>query len=512
MALSGSFTGTTNNSTVRPKITWSATQKKEENYSMVTATLSYSRTNSGYTTSGRWNGSITINGVTTQGSTSKEITVTQNSNTVAMTATVKVPHDDDGSKNVSISCTGAISGSSVQSTSCAETVTLDPIPRQATIVSAEDFTDLSNPTIHYNNPLGDSVSSLMACISFTGAKDDIAYRDISKTAGTYQFILTEEERNILRNNTTKASREVIFIVRSIIGGATYTSPAVKNLTIEENDNTRPSVTISASLNNGTLPSSFDGMFIQGKSRLDISLSAEGKYSASIISSSVNIGGESYTYSKPFISNVLINQGQVDVIGYAKDSRGFTGSNSKQFNVIEYSKPSVTTIGGENAILCYRSDGNGVKNNNSTSVWVKARRQFYSVSGHNQCALQWRRKPISSSWNDSYQWKDLIPKSSSVNEYNALLSGEVFDLSEAYSVQIMAVDDLGEKDVKEFEVPTQDVALHLGKGGKSVTVGAYCNTSRVNAFTSDWDAYFEKNVYIQGKPIDEFIIETINKGG
>ena len=39
MALSGSFTGTTNNSTVRPKITWSATQNKEENYSMVTATL-----------------------------------------------------------------------------------------------------------------------------------------------------------------------------------------------------------------------------------------------------------------------------------------------------------------------------------------------------------------------------------------------------------------------------------------------------------------------------------------
>ena len=511
MALSGSFTGSTNNSTVQPKITWSATQNKVENYSMVTATLSYSRTNSGYTTSGKWNGSITINGVTTQGSTTKELVITQNSNTVAMSATVKVPHNADGSKSVAISCTGGIPSSSMQSTTCAATVTLDTIPRQANITSTENFTDLGNPTVYYSNPAGDEIESLMACISLTGAKDDITYRNIPKTGTYYTFMLTDEERNLLRNNTTSGSREVIFFVRSVIGGVTYHSTDPKKLTIEETDNTRPAVTITVTLNNGSLPSAFNGIYIQGKSRLDVSLSAEGKYSASIQSYSANIGGEVYNYTKPFLSNVLSKAGKVDVIGYAKDSRQFTGSAKQQIDVIEYSKPLVIPIGSETAISCYRSDGNGTRIGNSTSVWVKAKRFYYSLSGKNQCALQWRSKLVSEAWNDStHLWKDLIPKANTTaTEYNALLSGEVFDLTKSYTVQIMATDDIGEKDVKEFEIPTQDVALHLGKGGKNVSVGTYCDYSKPYTFYSEWDAYFDKDLYVDGAKIDVVIEQGIS---
>ena len=152
MALSGSFTGSTNNSTVKPKITWSAVQNIAENYSMVTATLTYSRTNSGYTTSGAWNGSITINGTTTTGTAS--INITYNSNTEAMSATVKVPHDTDGSKKVEISCTGGIPVSSMKTTTCESTVILDRIPRQADITSSSNFTDSDNPTVYYSNPAG----------------------------------------------------------------------------------------------------------------------------------------------------------------------------------------------------------------------------------------------------------------------------------------------------------------------------------------------------------------------
>lgn len=491
MALSGSFTGSTSNRYVQPKITWSATQDIAGNYSNVTATLTYSRTNSGYTTSGTWSGSITINGTTTATS-NRQIYITQNSNTFAMSATVTVPHNADGSKSVTISCTGSIPAASLQSTSCSATVTLDSIPRQAYITSSVNFTDLNNPTVYYSNPAGNAVDSLMACISFTGAKDDIPYRSIPTTGTYYTFMLTEAERNILRNNTTSGSRNVIFYVRTIIAGVTYFSTDTKTFTVEENDNTRPTVTMTVTLNNGSLPSAFSGMYIQGKSRLNVSLSAQGKYSANILNYSASVGGEMY-YAKSFLSNVLSREGKVDIIGYANDSRKFIGTAKKQVEVTAYSKPLVNPIGSENAITCYRSDGNGVRVGSSTSVWIKAKRSYYSLSGKNQCALQWRRKLVTDAWDDNtHQWKDLIPKTdTTTTEYNALLPSEVFDLRKSYSVQIRAIDDIGEADVKTFEIPTQDVALHLGKGGKNVAVGTYCDYSEDYTFYSDWKAIFDK---------------------
>lgn len=455
--------------------------------------------------------SIVANGsVVKSGSIPNHTTKNQNIASGSFT----VPHNADGSKTLSFSFSvtdGAGQSYTSGNASGSGSMTLTQISRKANITSTEDFTDLGNPTVYYSNPAGNTVGSLMACISLTGAKDDITYRDIPKTGTYYTFMLTEDERNLLRNNTTSGSRNVIFFVRTIIGGVTYHSTDPKTFTVVETDDTRPAVTMTATLNNGSLPSQFNGMYIQGKSRLDVSISAQGKYSASITGYSATIGGEAYN-SNPFLSNVLSKEGKVDIIGYAKDSRQFTGSAKQQIDVIAYSKPLVIPIGSETAIACYRSDGNGTRIGNSTSVWIKAKRFYYSLSGKNQCALQWRRKLVSEVWDDNkHKWKDLIPKTNtSANEYSALLSGEVFDLTKSYTVQIKATDDIGEKDVKDFEIPTQDVALHLGKGGKNVSVGTYCDYSKPYTFYSEWDAYFDKDVYVGGSKVD-FVIEQGTSG-
>lgn len=231
MALSGNFTGSTSNDRVQPKITWSAKQSIVNNYSDVTATLTYSRTNTGYTTSGTWSGGITING--TRKSGSKSISITYNSNTVAITVTVRVYHNADGKKNITISADGAISGTGLTSTTCKATVPLDPIPRQAVILSAPDFSDEDNPTITYSNPAGTAVAGLQACISLTGSADDIAYRDIDMSGNTYTFELSDEERDLLRNATLEGSvsRTVKFYIRTIIGTTKYYSNLSKTFTV-----------------------------------------------------------------------------------------------------------------------------------------------------------------------------------------------------------------------------------------------------------------------------------------
>ena len=125
MALSGTFTGTSSNAAIVPKIIWNGVQSHTENYTDVTATLYYSRTDS-YRTSGTWSGTITIAG--NKKSESKSITITYNSNTMAIAATFRIPHNDDGTKTITISATGAISGSTLSGTNITQTIELDTIP------------------------------------------------------------------------------------------------------------------------------------------------------------------------------------------------------------------------------------------------------------------------------------------------------------------------------------------------------------------------------------------------
>jgi hypothetical protein len=252
------------------------------------------------------------------------------------------------------------------------------------------------------------------------------------------------------------------------------------------------------LDNGSLPSKFDGLWIQGKSRADISVTAQGKYSATINSIAVQIGSAVYN-SASFKSNVIDGVGEVNIVATAIDTRNFTGTASEKINVVQYSKPLVIPRGTENAIQCYRSDGNGVRVGNSTSLWVKAKRFYHGVNNLNQCSLQWRRKLSTEAWDDNvHKWYDLISKdTTNTDEYNALLPSNspntVFELRKSYTVQIRAIDDIGEYDHKTFDIPTQDVALHLGKGGKNVSVGTYCDYSEEYTFYSDWKAIFDKGI-------------------
>jgi hypothetical protein len=413
--------------------------------------------------------------------------------------TTYVDHDTYGKKTITVKMVAMIYDGVWRTHE--DTWTLDDIPRQAELTYAPDFTDNSNPTITYKNPAGNAVDSLQACISWTGGAD-ITYRDIPKTGTSetlsYTFPFTEAERATLRNATPTGVRNVTFYVTTWIGSNVFFSTQPVELSIEETEATKPSVSMSVTLDNGSLPSEsaskFDGLWIQGKSRADVYITAQGQYSATINNSSIfaQIGRVAYN-SADFKSNVIEEVGSVDIIATAKDSRKFTGEAKETITVIQYSKPLVIPIGTENAILCYRSDGNGNRIGNSTSLWIKAKRSYYSVNALNTCALQWRWKLSTDAWGgDEEGWTDLISKATTnMDEYNALVSADPFDLRKSYTVQIRAKDDIGEKDVKTFDIPTQDVALHLGKGGKNVSVGTYCDYSEEYTFYSDWKAIFDK---------------------
>ena len=434
----------------------------------------------------------------------------------SVSGSVVIDHNTDGSKTINVSMTtGVWHGLSQEYKG---TWTLDSIPRQAEITSASNFTDVDNPTIYFSNPGGFAMD---VWLEPNPVGDHLCIRTGIPNTGSYTWVLTEAEREDLRSKCSGNSCTIRLGIYTSIGGVQYADYRDMTFTMTENEYTKPFVSLHLSPDNGNLPDKFVGLCIQGKTKFKVSLRSEGKYNATIDTNSYWGTMEGKTYKgtpsneegvdAEFTTDVVQGSDSVVVVGYAKDSRNFTGSGAEGGPVIAYSKPLVIPIESQNAILCYRSDGNGIRTGNSTSVWIKAKRSYYTVSGKNQCALQWRRKPANEEWNDSaHIWKDLLPKTATSDEYNALITGEVFDLKNAYTIQVRAIDDIGEHDLKTFDIPTRDVALHLGAGGKNVSIGSYCDYSEEYTFHSEWNAIFDKDVYIGNlKPIGDYMGLDLN---
>lgn len=409
----------------------------------------------------------------------------------SVTGSIQIPHDTEGNKTIEVVISTAIYYSAVKT--YRGTWTLDSIPRGAKIVSVSDFNDTERPTVTYSNPAGNNAKSLDLCIADLRGYAYAAYRAIPKT-GTLQYTFTDEDVNILKKRAGNELK-VRFYIRTVIGDATLYDYVDRTFTMTDNEDTKPVITsYSVSCDNTALPSAFADMYIQGKTRLNISIEAQGKYGANIDSYYAIVDDKTYN-GKEITTDALTTSGEVRVRLYAKDSRGFVRTIATKEEVTAYEKPSVVPLDSENAILCYRSDGNGTSMANSTSVWIKAKRSHYNLAQKNRCALEWRRKLSTEAWDDStHLWQNLIPSDTTTSkEYNALLANAVFDVTKSYTIQIRAIDDVGEFGSKPFDVPTQDVALHLGKGGKNVSIGTYCDYSREHTFYSDWLAIFDKGI-------------------
>ena len=144
MTFGGTILGTTSNSVIQSAIDWNYETNMANNSTTVNCRLYYRRTNTGYTTGGTGSFTITINGTTT---TKTGVKLEISTDWVeAMSATVIVPHNADGSKSVTISATGSLPPSSLTSTNCGGTVTLPTIPRASSISCTEANIE-SNPTI-----------------------------------------------------------------------------------------------------------------------------------------------------------------------------------------------------------------------------------------------------------------------------------------------------------------------------------------------------------------------------
>ena len=266
--------------------------------------------------------------------------------TLVASGTKTLSHDSTGKKSFSASAQGGVYYYDVNCKGSGSWE-LPTIPRQATITSAPDFTDEEKPTIKYTNAAGTAVTTLQACISLDGSKADVAYRDISKTGTSYTFNLTDAERNVLRNATTTSNtRTVRFMVKTIVGGVTFTSSQTKTLTIVNANPTFTDSQISyADATTAVVAITGNNQHIvQNKSSLTATIksAATGKKGATISQYTLAVNGVTKTATA--IGDVgfgAVNSSKnVTLSVTAKDSRGNTTTVNKTITIFAWSAPVV----------------------------------------------------------------------------------------------------------------------------------------------------------------------------
>lgn len=378
--------------------------------------------------------------------------------------TIDVPHESDGSKKIGISF--SVSDTSSANYTCGNAsasgeMQLTSIARQAYLTGADNFNDEANPSIYYSNPAGNSVNSLMACISLTGSTDNIQYRDVPKTGSSYQFILTEAERNVLRSAMTTNSIRVIFYLRTIIGSNTFYSTIEKTITLVNGNPTFSNFTYKDTNESVTAVTGNNQVIVKGLSNLKVEISASNKMIANKKSTAKNYITTidklniSTNYSD---SDLLIDLGNLSVNGNqrltvrAYDSRNNSTPVNKDIYIIDYDKPLINAT----ALRL-----NNFENTTTLSVGGS----YSSVLINNEeknslSSIKYRYRETGGPWNE---WEDLT---FAVQNYTFVCENVILDLdnSKSFEFEIKAIDSLTEN-IVSLGVNVGEAIFFIGSNTK-----------------------------------------------
>ena len=222
-----------------------------------------------------------------------------------------------------------------------------------------------------------------------------------------------------------------------------------------------------------------GVWIQGVSKAAAAITASAQYGATVDTYSLSVQGATISAGTgSLLSGILGQAGTFSTVVTITDSRGLTDTQSITITVLPYTSPAIVPAMSQIEILCIRSNSSGVKDPGGTYLRILGRAQYSSLDGHNTATMEYR-----------------VTRSGTVSAWASTDGDDVIDWplykTDTYFVELRITDTVGRSQTYSFDIPTEDIPLHLAQGGKSVGLGRFSG-GRDHTIYTGWGIVLEED--------------------
>lgn len=389
---------------------------------------------------------------------------------------ITVNHNADGTKSVTLTAEwdcGFDSSYTPRHLSLSDTVTLKTIPRASVVSAAKTGTLGTALTISLNRKSENFTDKLYYKI---GSNSAVL---ITGDAGTsYSWTPPID----LATNAPNSATLPVTIISNTYNGDNYVGRSECQVTLSVPESVAP--TLSFTISDPTGVKETYGGYVQLRSKIQVAITASGAQGSTIKSYSIKVGNIYASNESSGTTDYLPNSGTLEIICTVTDSRGRTASQTQTITVLAYSRPTIT------AISASRCNQDGTANRAGTYGKVTFSASITPLSNINTAAYAVQYREVGAdSWTtaDSPAAGDFAPANVSV----------VFpaDKNKRFEVRVVATDAFESIGSSIRDLPAAYALYHLAKHLISVGIGRLCD--KLNAFQVGLDAYFDKNVQVDG---------------
>lgn len=335
--------------------------------------------------------------------------------------TVTLTHDSNGDRSFAVSIDAAIYYSAVNCRASG-TFTLNNIPRSSTLsVSAAALGMASTLTV--NRKL-DSYTHTITYKCGTASGTICTKSSATGVQWTPPLDLARQAPN-----TTGV--EIVYTITTYSGSTTI---GASTATATHSIPAALAPTISVSVNDPTGVFAHFGAYVQGKSTLEITVTAAGSYGSTVRAVSTSVDGQTFT-DDSFSIDYIKGTGELTLTAKVTDSRGRTGTYSTTISVLAYEAPRILDF------AVRRCNYNSTSNPSGAYLAVDFDAVVCSLNDKNTARYAIRYKKTT----ETEYTEEVLTTFDGV--YAAFGISSVFpaDTASSYDVQMVLTDYFGEVD-------------------------------------------------------------------
>lgn len=427
-------------------------QSVTNNTSNVTVSVTFWRTNEGYTTYGTGTVYCRIDGTLYSASVTSSDRITSAGITL-FTETLDIPHDADGTKTLTVSAW--ISHSQFSSSEQSYSQILTTIPRASTITAPSSITIGQSANITLTT--ASSLFRHKMYYSFVGlTKQTTGLSKSTDIIASLTFTPPVSLGNQIPNNTSG----VCILTCETYNGTTLIGTTTKNINLVIPSDSKPTVSaVALSEATSGLAAKF-GAYVQNKSTLACTITASGKYGATIKSYKTLIDG-AYWNGQTFTTTIPISvSGTVTITTTVTDSRGYSTTFSQNITVLEYSPPKI------NSLSAWRIDTSGNDSGEGTRIAMKMNFAISSVGGKNDRTYKFQYRKASDA---DFTTFASGTASTSYDSTQKFTSAPEISVDYAYVVRL-EIADYFQTVVYDVQISTAFTLMDFRSTGKGMAIG------------------------------------------